>query len=294
MGHPAAKCRIVWLCASLPLAGLLFTGCQHFTPQEGRAGSFGGLYDGVIVRGAALSDRGVGWVRARPGEQSNVGLERLLSALELSAGQVAARYPGSLPLRIGDISYPGGGAHPRHHSHRAGRDVDVVFYATDTLGQPAEGSGWLAFDRHGVAIDKRTGEVRLFDTARNWALVEHLLDDSNIEVRWIFCSNGVKAQLLAYANRIGVRRDIMRRARWILHQPSSGNPHNDHFHIRIGCTPDERASGCYDNGPFWPWSRWDDKPTKVDERADDTKTYDWLTGGFGEEVLSAERAANGD
>ncbi len=258
---------------TLGLAVLCVFGCQHFAPREPRSVSFGGLHDGSIQGGVALADRGQGWVRARPGERSNAGVRRLLDALTSAAKHVSATYDGALPLRVGDISYPFGGRHPRHHSHRAGRDVDVVFYATDTQGRPAEGSGWLAFDRHGVAIDKRDGEIRFFDAARNWALVEHLLTNESIELRWIFCSNGVKAQLLAYAKRSNVDADVIRRARWILHQPSRGNPHNDHFHIRVACTREERTIGCDDNGPYWPWGRWSDKLEALDDRFDDPASF---------------------
>lgn len=276
------------------VVGLCTLGCQHFMPSADRSASFGGLYDGMVIGGTALRDRGDGWVRARPGERSNVGVARLVNSITAAAEQVELRFPGSLPLRIGDVSYPHGGAHPRHHSHRSGRDVDIVFYATDTRGQPAQGSGWLAFDRHGVAIDQRNNEVRLFDTARNWAFVEELLRNQEIELRWIFCSNGVKSQLLAYANHIGVEASIVRRARWILHQPSTGNPHNDHFHVRIACTLEERASGCYDNGPYWPWSRWNDKVSTPASRDDDATLVADLTSEPTSQVLDDSRATDGD
>ena len=37
---------------------------------------------------------------------------------------------------------------------------------------------------------------------------------------------------------------VLVRAAYVLHQPSSGNPHRDHFHVRIRCTAQERAAGC--------------------------------------------------
>lgn len=57
----------------------------------------------------------------------------------------------------GDLSSPHGGRHDRHGSHRAGRDADVIFYATDAAGTPTRGRGWLAYDRFGAAREPLEG-----------------------------------------------------------------------------------------------------------------------------------------
>ena len=36
------------------------------------------------------------------------------------------------------------------------------------------------------------------------------------------------------------------RASEVLHQPSDAPPHDDHFHLRIRCTADERKADCVD------------------------------------------------
>ena len=46
----------------------------------------------------------------------------------------------------------------------------------------------------------------------------------------------------------------------VLHQPRRAHPHDDHFHIRIGCGAEQRALGCQDRGPIWPW--WTDEAIK--------------------------------
>ncbi|HEY6881788.1 MAG TPA: hypothetical protein VI299_27360, partial [Polyangiales bacterium] len=66
---------------------------------------------------------------------------------------------------------------------------------------------------------------------------------------------GIKARLLAYAMQFERDPRALLRAAYVLHQPSYGNPHRDHFHIRIACTGRERALGCQDAGPSWPWTR---------------------------------------
>lgn len=221
--------------------------------------SFGTTSDGVLVRGASLPDRGPGFVRARPGEATRAGTRELVATLQRAAAHVDAAHPGGAPLRIGDLSSPHGGRHDRHGSHRAGRDADVIFYATDAAGTPTRGRGWLAYDRFGAARealeDGRPGRVFFFDDARNWAFVRALLLDPAARVQWLFVSSGVKARLLRYAAAHEPEREAVYRAREVLHQPSRGNPHADHFHVRIACGLRERALGCQDWGPEWPWLR---------------------------------------
>ncbi|MGB0680757.1 MAG: penicillin-insensitive murein endopeptidase, partial [Polyangiales bacterium] len=180
----------------------------------------------------------------------------LVDALMRAAAAVQKRFGPDTVLKVGDVSAPQGGLHPRHGSHRSGRDVDLIFYARDGAGRPVRGSGWLAYDRFGVAVDRRApGQVFFFDEARNWALVRALLADPHIEVQWIFCSAGIKALLLRHAMVHEPDAAVLARAAWVLHQPGRGNPHRDHFHVRIACPPRDRAQGCEDGPPLWPWLR---------------------------------------
>jgi penicillin-insensitive murein endopeptidase len=75
-------------------------------------------------------------------------------------------------------------------------------------------------------------------------------------VQWIFVSAGVKARLLRYA--MAEERDprAIMRAAYALHQPTNASPHDDHFHVRVYCTPRELAGGCVNTGPMWPWLRY--------------------------------------
>ncbi len=222
--------------------------------------SVGQAASGYLGGGVSLPDQGPGYVRARPGEDTRYGTPVLVGVLTRAAAAVAEAFPGGPPLRVGDLSAPLGGRHARHNSHRSGRDVDIVFYATDASGRATRGRSWLAFDRFGLSREE-SGDLYFFDEARNWHLVRSLLADREAEVQWIFCSNGVKARLLRYAAVHEPDPEILFRASWILHQPSSGNPHADHFHVRIFCDPRERALGCQDTAPFWVWLG--DRPFKV-------------------------------
>jgi penicillin-insensitive murein endopeptidase len=171
---------------------------------------------------------------------------------------------------VGDLSSPAGGRHSRHGSHRTGRDVDVIFYVTDASGRSVRGRGWLAFDRFGVAREtaapgdgEPSNDLFFFDDARNWHFVRSLLTDPEASVQWIFCSRGVKARLLSYAAQHEPDPEVVFRASWVLHQPSRGHPHHDHFHVRVTCTADERLTGCYNREPIWPWLRAVEKPADV-------------------------------
>lgn len=238
-------------------AALCLLGCA---PPPG-ARSHGRPNRGMLVDGVAMGRAGPGFVQARPGDGTRYGTPTLVRALERALASVAARYPGTPPMRVGDLSYRHGGKHPRHGSHRSGRDADLIFFATDLSGRSVQGRGWLAYDRFGVARETKTpsgegsGDVFLFDAARNWHLVRTLLADEQALVQWIFCSAGIKARLLRHAALHEADPRLIARAATVLHQPSRGRSHNDHFHVRVLCSPEERQSGCREYGPVWPWLR---------------------------------------
>jgi penicillin-insensitive murein endopeptidase len=234
---------------------LALAGCAGMAPPPGATVSFGHTSEGYLRGGVQLPVRGEGFVRARPGDETYFGTPSLVHALVRAAGDVARRHPGTEPLRIADLSWPGGGRHPRHRSHRSGRDADVIFYVLDGAGRSAQGRGWLGFDRFGVARDPREGGVYYYDDARNWAFVRSLLTDPDAGVQWIFCSRGVKARLLDYGVRTEEDPEVLFRASWVLQQPGNARPHHDHFHIRVACTSAEVAAGCVNTGPVWPWLR---------------------------------------
>lgn len=243
----------------VPLS-ICLLGCAASVAPAGHTISHGDTADGWLENGVPIADEGEGFVRARPGESTRFGTPSLVGALERGAASVARTFPGTPPLRIGDLSAPQGGRHSRHRSHRAGRDVDLIFYATTLDGTPAPGRGFVAYDRFGVGVasEEHGGGALRFDEARNWHLVRTLLLDPEAEVQWVFVSNGLKARLLAYAAAHEPDSEVLFRAAWVLQQPSRGAPHDDHFHVRIACRPHESAAAfdaCRDRGPAWAWWR---------------------------------------
>jgi len=264
--------------------------CGSKPLPAGQTISIGTSYEGYLHHAISLPDRGEGYQRLRRGEETRYGTATLIEAIERAARAVAEAFPGGYPLRVGDLSNRRGGAHQRHLSHRAGRDADLVFYARDVGGMAARGGGWLQFDRYGLAV--RKDRVFSFDEARNWHLVRTLVMDPQARVKWLFCSNDIKARLLRYAARYEPSPQAVFRATWVLHQPGHGEPHTDHFHVRVGCGAAERTLGCQEQTPFWPWLS--DPASKEEDHAQvaasDVQLVGWL---FAEEHLDQSRYVSG-
>lgn len=247
--------------AFLGVFGVFASGCA--LAPSGHAGvGVGTPGAGWVPAGVCLRDEGPGFVRARPRESTCFGTERLVRAIERASAAVSQRFGPAVSARIGDLGAPLGGAHPRHRSHRSGRDVDVLYFHLDASGEPVAPSGFVALDRFGIGRDSRTRSLVSLDVARTWTFVRSLLRDRETPVQWIFCSNGVKRLLLEHAATEETDAALLVRASIVLHQPTAAAPHDDHMHIRLACTADERALGCYDYGPVWPWLRRDhEKPS---------------------------------
>jgi penicillin-insensitive murein endopeptidase len=145
-------------------------------------------------------------------------------------------------LAVGDLSDPTGGSVPHHGSHRAGRDVDLLFYLRDETGTPLTPTGMTRF----TASNPTLGP--LLDVARTWSLVRALISDSEVQVQWIFLSAELIDRLINHARAIGVPPHFVDTALLILHQPRDSRPHDDHMHVRIFCDPGDRKFGCVDTG----------------------------------------------
>jgi penicillin-insensitive murein endopeptidase len=171
----------------------------------------------------------------------NWGTPRLVEALRRAGEAVRQASPDSPPLGVGDLSKARGGPiRPYSRSHQSGRDADLAFYQLDEHGQPVPAEDLLSFDAQGQA---RNGKRR-FDKRRNWLLVRALLEDKELDVQWMFISKPLRQALLEEARRLKEPARLLERAEQVLHQPTDSRPHDDHFHLRIRCTPKERAAGC--------------------------------------------------
>jgi penicillin-insensitive murein endopeptidase len=164
------------------------------------------------------------------------------------------------------MSRRGGGDSAEHKSHHSGRDVDVFFYGVDGDGRavrPGEAMFHFASDGRAVRWSPPRGvrapigalPVVRFDARRNWAFVRALLSDPESEVQWIFIHRGLAAALLQEATRAGDDPALVARASFVMKQPSDGDAHDDHMHIRLYCAPADRRLGCVDKGPVRWWKK---------------------------------------
>jgi penicillin-insensitive murein endopeptidase len=240
---------------ALTFAVAMTSGCAVRWP-DGRASgeSLGGPANGSLLRAVRVPDHARSMVLfRRPGEGGQVWTtRRLRDAVLSSAERVARTVPGGAPLVVGDFSAPWGGRIERHRSHRNGRDVDLLFYVTDaSSGRSVQASGFVRFDR---ALEPRVRDAAVrFDLPRNWALVESLVREERHGVLWIFCASWIRAALLQWAEAHGRDPRWIERAARALHQPGDAAPHDDHFHVRVSCSPEDRLIGCVDGGPMHFW-----------------------------------------
>jgi penicillin-insensitive murein endopeptidase len=204
--------------------------------------SLGSPTEGRLIGGAHLDD--APYLRIVPAYAAGDvrwGLEPLVALLERAARAVHRQFPDAV-LSVGHLSQAGGGDIERHRSHESGRDADVSFLVRAASGRPLLPSRFVPFRADGAAP---TWPGAYFDDARNWALVAAMVQDPEAHVTHIFIASPLRARLLAYAERLGVAPAVRVRAAETMQQPHGALPHDDHFHVRIGCPP--RMSGCVEN-----------------------------------------------
>jgi penicillin-insensitive murein endopeptidase len=159
------------------------------------------------------------------------GIEPLVQMLDRAARSVRRQFPDAV-TSVGHLSRAGGGDIGRHHSHESGRDVDVGFFVRNKAGHPVLPDHFIAFHADGSA-PHLAGAA--FDDVRNWAFVHALLTDPGARVTHIFVAAPLRARLLAVAERLKASKELYDRAKEVMVQPKGALPHDDHFHVRIGC-----------------------------------------------------------
>lgn len=206
---------------------------------------------GSLAHASRMPTSGTGFIIVEPwlSRELSFGTDELVAAVQRAALAVAEKYDGSL-LAVGDLSERDGGAVSGHRSHQSGRDVDLIYYALDEAGDPLPPDRHMAYYRSSGRADyarnpKWTKDIRVryFDMARNWALVKALATDSEFPVSRIFVSHRVKRWLLDYAKAAGESPDTIATVRAVLKRPSDSKAHNDHMHVRIGCSTEDQGLG---------------------------------------------------
>ena len=216
-------------------------------PNKGRV--VGGVPFPLNAPGLRLNPR-------RFNKDGHYGTVEMIQSLIRAAAVVERELPGGSGLVINDLGFETGGKIPHHSSHQAGRDVDVLFYMFDADGEPQpsncvslnlEGRGWDYLDPLDPEDDvffKRDGE-------RSWRFLQALAEQEETTLQRVFVAEHIRTLLLTEADRVKAPRAARELVEAVTCQPNS--PHDDHFHIRFFCTPQDIRSGCRDSWPMFPW-----------------------------------------
>ncbi len=224
----------------------------HLRPApEQRSMSVKFPWKGHLERGMLLrEDELVRHVDEYAEHERFYGTWQLVQLVRRAAQRVADHYPGSR-LSVGELSAEHGGRIVGHHSHRNGRDIDIAFYLTGGDGQPATARDFVPVVRRSGLAYFGSGTYH-FDDARNWQLLAKLLDDDDARVQFVFVAKTLQRRLLAEAAREGAPDWLIARAQAVMFEPTVGNRHQSHFHVRIYCPADDRPY-CSDKPPYFPW-----------------------------------------
>lgn len=209
--------------------------------------SMGTTSDGHLDAAARLPLDGVGhFVLAQHRErETHYGTDELVGLLLDASVRLNERHPDTR-MGIGNMAVNGGGDIRWSRSHNSGRDADIAFLFHDESGVPIEPDTLLTV---GPSLEAWHRDGYYFDVPRNWTLVESLLTSDEADVQWLFIWDPLKRRLLEHARDIGADPDVIARAEAVLHQPGDSAPHDDHFHLRIYCTVEDRLEGCVNIGP---------------------------------------------
>jgi penicillin-insensitive murein DD-endopeptidase len=218
----------------------------------GLEGSVGWPHHGVQTGAVELPEAGAGFARFRSEGGHYWGQPALVNGLREAARSVAAELPGGPPLIVGDLSAQYGGKISRHHSHRSGRDVDLLWFVTTPDGRPLRNTSFVHLGNDGMGRAPKLGYVRL-DVPRQWLLVKSLLESDQLGVQWLYSSSVVEALVIEYALARGEDSELIWRAQNVMLEPLDSLPHDDHLHVRIACPPGTGAHGCEGGGPHWAW-----------------------------------------
>ncbi len=210
--------------------------------------SYGTTSTGHLINAAQLDDEGPYHfvLPEHLRRDTHYGTHEIVGLIQDAAERAFA--VSGARVGVGNIANPGGGDLYWSRSHNNGRDADLAFFFVDENGNSVEPETLLTVRSNGLARD---GSGRRFDVAAGWALVEALLTSEQTQVQWIFIYDPLKQMLLEHARSIGAPERVIALASDILHQPGDSAPHDDHFHLRIFCSRNDRLEGCTNWGPEW-------------------------------------------
>jgi penicillin-insensitive murein endopeptidase len=204
----------------------------------------GTVVDGYLLNGKRLPPTGA-YHRATPDQKNRgtwEGSDEMVALLLHGAEHYAKVRPGH-KLSIANIGRRGGGRILWSVSHRNGRDADILFPVLDDTGAPVEMDKMVHLDSKGQG-ETAAGQTIHLDVDGMLALVVGLVDQRITEIQHLFVSNPIRKMVLKNAEAQRLPRSLIKRIKAVLRQPRGALPHDDHLHIRIGCSTDDVLDGC--------------------------------------------------
>ena len=189
---------------------------------ETQSESIGAASRGSMKHGRLMAKRGTGFLRKN--DKAAWGTDETVALLTWGLDEMTSRYPGTVPLVIGDLSAEEGGRLRPHLSHQSGRDADVGYYFV--------GNRRLTHFRTATRDD--------MDAEKTWTFLELLM--STGQVQYYFIDRKLHKPLFRQALAMGWTEDEARRifeapigpanhSGIIRHVPG----HKHHVHIRFRC-----------------------------------------------------------
>ena len=195
--------------------------------RKRRSSSRGEPTQGRLHRGIALPRKGTGFVRRN--RDRYYGTHETIALVRYAAARLAAAYPGTAPLLVGDISEKAGGKAPPHRSHQSGRDVDIGFVERSNTTR-TQFKGDLSLDE--------------IDVDRSWFVMETLLQTG--KVQYIFINETLLRRFASHARAMGWTRDavdalfVLPGERIKRGAVRHADGHTYHFHVRFHCPEGDR------------------------------------------------------
>lgn len=189
--------------------------------------------DGTIEYGSLrnaneLPDEGIGFRKVYPQRDRDFGTGMLVSLIQNASAYLVQKYYPDAVVVIGDLAQKKGGPlrGSGHKSHQSGLDVDIPYIGTFQFESVVSGSRLKSN----------------FEYAKNWQYFRLLASQQIVlggkqqtALNRIFVGPAVKRGFCAWAKKNGLTSqpldaDILRRLR-----VEAG--HNNHFHVRLKCSP---------------------------------------------------------
>ncbi len=233
-------------------------GCAELgVVTDGTSISVGKPSHGYLLEGSRIPDHGPGFTTRKVwlDRQNRYGTDELVDLVMGVARRMQAHVK-DVKLVVADLSAKGGGMggiSAFHRSHQSGRDADLLPYMRDAEGKPFEPDAMHKFDWRGRASD---GSGVTLDVPRTWLLVKELVSSPEAPVQYIFMYEPLAQMLIDHAKQIGEPLAVIIKARRALRQPGDSARHDDHMHVRVYCSADDRAYGCTDIGPMDLLAQW--------------------------------------